>query len=75
MKEVATECRRVLKPKGSAVFILQPNYEAVGRMRLWLWEFVLSVSVRSVLAGEGDEHLVVAVRAAHAVGMTAWAPV
>ena len=32
--------RRVLKPKGSAVFILQPNYEKIGKMRLWLWEFV-----------------------------------
>ena len=40
MKDVVTECRRVLKPKGSAVFILQPNYQNVGRMRLWLWEFV-----------------------------------
>ena len=26
---------------GSAVFILQPNYEKIGQMRLWLWEFVL----------------------------------
>ena len=35
-----TECRRVLKPKGSAVFIFQPNYEKLGQMRLWLWEFM-----------------------------------
>jgi DNA modification methylase len=40
MQDVVTECRRVLKPKGSAVFILQPNYEKIGTMRLWLWEFV-----------------------------------
>jgi DNA modification methylase len=41
MKDVVAECRRVLKPKGSAIFILQPNYDKVGKMRLWLWEFVL----------------------------------
>jgi DNA modification methylase len=41
MRDVVRECRRVLKPKGSALFILQPNYERLGRMRLWLYEFVL----------------------------------
>ncbi len=40
MRAVVTEGRRVLKPTGSMVVILQPNYETVGRMRLWLWEFV-----------------------------------
>ena len=40
MRTVVAESRRVLKPKGSAVFIFQPNYEALGKMRLWLWEFV-----------------------------------
>ena len=40
MHKVVIESRRVLKPKGSAVFILQPNYESIGKMRLWLWEFV-----------------------------------
>jgi hypothetical protein len=40
MRSVVTECRRVLKPTGSAVFILQPNSERVGRMRPWLWEFM-----------------------------------
>ncbi len=40
MKVVVTEGRRVLKPTGSMVIILQPNYESVGKMRLWLWEFV-----------------------------------
>jgi DNA modification methylase len=34
------EVRRVLKPRGSAVFVLQPNSERVGRMRTWLWEFM-----------------------------------
>jgi len=38
---VVEQCRRVLKPTGSAVFILQPNSERVGRMRTWLWEFML----------------------------------
>ena len=40
MDTVVLECRRVLKPTGSAVFILQPNSERVGRMRPWLWEFM-----------------------------------
>jgi DNA modification methylase len=37
---VVAECRRILKPTGSAVFVLQPNSERVGRMRTWLWEFM-----------------------------------
>ena len=41
MREVVTESRRLLKPKGSAVFILQPGYDKIGKMRLWLWEFLL----------------------------------
>lgn len=40
MRVVVAECQRVLKPNGSAVFILQPNAERVGKMRLWLWDFV-----------------------------------
>jgi DNA modification methylase len=40
MRAVVGECRRVLKPHGSAVFILQPNSERVGRMRPWLWDFL-----------------------------------
>lgn len=40
MDPVVEQCRRVLKPTGSAVFILQPNSEKVGRMRPWLWEFM-----------------------------------
>lgn len=39
MRGVVAESRRVLKPSGSAVFILQPNSERVGRMRPWLFEF------------------------------------
>jgi len=39
MMVVCTETRRILKPTGSAVFILQPNSEHVGQMRGWLFEF------------------------------------
>ena len=41
MHKVVAESRRVLKPKGSAVFILQPNYESIGKLRTWLFEFVV----------------------------------
>ena len=41
MKTVVKEGRRVLKPKGSMVIIMQPNFEKVGQMRLWLWEFLV----------------------------------
>jgi DNA modification methylase len=40
MQEVVVQCRRILKPQGSAIFILQPNARKFGEMRLWLWEFV-----------------------------------
>lgn len=40
MDPVVEQCRRVLKPAGSAVFVLQPNSERVGRMRTWLWKFM-----------------------------------
>lgn len=41
MQEVVRQSRRILKPTGSAVFILQPNSEKVGKMRLWLWKFMV----------------------------------
>lgn len=41
MHGVVDESRRVLTPKGSAVFILQPNFTAAGSMRTWLWEFMV----------------------------------
>jgi DNA modification methylase len=41
MRDVVTEGRRVLKPGGSMVIVLQPNYETVGKMRLWAWEFLI----------------------------------
>lgn len=34
------KCLRVLKPRGSAVFIIQPNSERVGRMRAWVFRFL-----------------------------------
>ncbi len=37
---VIPQVRRILKPTGSAVFILQPNSRKVGSMRGWLWEFM-----------------------------------
>ena len=40
MHAVVAESKRVLKPHGSAVFILQPNSASAGRMRPWLWEFM-----------------------------------
>lgn len=40
MDSVVMESRRILKPTGSAVFILQPNSESIGRMRPWIWEFM-----------------------------------
>jgi DNA modification methylase len=39
MMVVCREARRILKPTGSAVFILQPNSRKVGSMRGWLFEF------------------------------------
>jgi DNA modification methylase len=40
MKSLVPEVRRVLKPQGSAMFILQPNSKKLGQMRVWLWEFM-----------------------------------
>lgn len=39
MMVVCAETRRLLKPTGSAVFILQPNSRKVGSMRSWLFRF------------------------------------
>jgi DNA modification methylase len=46
MCPLVTEVRRVLKPTGSAVFILQPNSEKAGKMRLWLWRFMVWIGER-----------------------------
>lgn len=39
MMIVCAESRRILKPHGSAMFILQPNSRKVGSMRGWLFDF------------------------------------
>lgn len=39
MDVVVAECRRILKPTGSAIFILQPNSEVSGKVRPWVYEF------------------------------------
>lgn len=41
---VVTEVRRILAPRGSAVFILQPNSERVGRMRPWLFRWLADMA-------------------------------
>jgi DNA modification methylase len=41
MTIVLEECKRVIVPDGSAMFILQPNGKHVGEMRLWLYEFII----------------------------------
>ena len=46
MDPLVEECRRLLTPKGSAVFVLQPNSERAGRLRPWLWEFMARWSRR-----------------------------
>jgi len=40
MHEVVFECKRVLKPSGSAMFVIQPNFEKIGTMRTWVWDFM-----------------------------------
>jgi site-specific DNA-methyltransferase (adenine-specific)/site-specific DNA-methyltransferase (cytosine-N4-specific) len=44
MDGVVAETRRVLAPTGSAVFILQPNSERVGRMRPWLFRWMADMA-------------------------------
>jgi DNA modification methylase len=39
MKAVVPQIRRVLRPHGSAVFIVQPGSNGVGKMRPWVWDF------------------------------------
>ena len=41
MKAVTLEVKRIVKPTGSAMFVLQPNFEKLGKMRLWLWRYLL----------------------------------
>src|SRR5581483_11355039 len=41
MDKVVSQCRRVLTPDGSAMFVIQPNFDKLGAMRLWVWEFLV----------------------------------
>lgn len=41
MQDVCRECRRILKPSGSAIFVVQPNSETPGKTRLWWLRFWL----------------------------------
>lgn len=43
-EHIIPHVKRVLKPSGSAVFILQPNMEKVGVMRSWLWEIMVFIT-------------------------------
>ena len=40
MYPIVLEIKRVLKPTGSAVVIIQPNSKHVGTMRPWVWDFM-----------------------------------
>jgi hypothetical protein len=40
MEFVVGQVQRILKPSGSAVYIIQPNFERLGRMRPWAFEFM-----------------------------------
>jgi DNA modification methylase len=44
MEKVIKQIRRVLKPTGSAMFVLQPNHETPGKVRPWLWDFLAKYS-------------------------------
>lgn len=44
MEIIFLEGRRVLTSSGSMLFIVQPNMDKVGKMRLWVWEFLLWAS-------------------------------
>lgn len=46
MAGVVREVRRVLKPSGSAMFVLQPNSFCNGSMRPWLWEWLALLATR-----------------------------
>ena len=40
MHDIVSHLRRTLKPSGSAMLVLQPNSEHVGKMRPWVWDFL-----------------------------------
>ncbi len=47
MRTVMDEARRVVKPKGSAAVIIQPNNERMGRRHTWPWRFALNLAETS----------------------------
>lgn len=67
MRAVVPECMRVLKPTGSAVFILQPNSEQIGRMRTWLWEFMAWVGKEWGIVQDAYWWNIAAMPEAHAI--------
>lgn len=46
MLRVLDECRRVLRPRGSTLVVIQPNQERIGQMALWPWRFVVEAAAR-----------------------------
>ena len=40
VRPLVVELRRVLRPRGSAVLLIQPGFERIGRMRPWVWDFL-----------------------------------
>lgn len=44
MQEVMADLRRVIKPKGSVVVVLQPNNKIIGNRHTWPWQFALNMA-------------------------------
>ena len=44
MQEVMTELRRIVKSQGSAVVIIEPNFERIGKRNTWAWEFAIDMA-------------------------------
>ena len=44
MQEVMTDLRRVIKPKGSVVVVLQPNNKSIGHRHTWPWQFAINMA-------------------------------
>jgi len=41
MQEVVRQSKRIVTKNGSAVFVIQPNSEKIGKMRTWVREFMI----------------------------------
>jgi DNA modification methylase len=67
MDAVVSECRRVLKPNGSAMFVLQPNSRKVGSMRTWLWRFMADWGERWNMVQDAWWWNIAALPEAHAI--------